>query len=244
VGDFNQLAYVRRQDARLAPPYLEVGSRDHGSTQDLRAIFAARGEYVGADLEGGPGVDQVVDFALDEASVEAALGRCRFRSVFCLSVLEHCEQPFRMAENITRLLAPGGVVCISVPFAWKFHAYPSDYWRFTHEGVKKLFPELEFDMRDAVLATARDHEFYPIDKDLGRIQFGFSAHRRRGYPMRGVTAGLLKQLARLGLFRWLAGHRYLLAPTNILMLGVKRDEKSEAERSEQSESAVGALETR
>jgi len=220
MGDRNQLRFVRERAARLAPPYLEVGSRDHGSTQDLRALFAARGDYVGVDLQAGPGVDLVLDLTAEVASLDAALGRRRFGTVFCLSVLEHCARPFAMAENLCRLLAPGGAVCVGVPFAWKFHGYPSDYWRFTHEGVKQLFPRLRFDERDMRLAGERDGVLLPLDEELGRIPFSFGAWRRRGHPLRGVAAGALRELARLGLLRWLAGQRYVLAPAHLLMLGV------------------------
>ena len=228
MGDLNQLTYICSKAERFAPPYLEVGSRRYGSTPDLRSAFCERGEYVGVDLAPGAGVDRVVDFAASWEDVDAALEGRRFGSVFCLSVLEHCEQPFRMAENITRLLTPGGTACIGAPFAWKFHGYPSDYWRFTHEGVKKLFPDLTFDMDQAVLATERDHELLPIDEDLGRIQFSFSAQRRRGHPLQAVAAAVLKLLARAGGLRWLAGHRYLLVPANLLMIGVKPSGPSEA----------------
>jgi len=224
VGDLNQLIYLRSHATSFQPPYLEVGSRRHApaaSVQDVRSVFREHGDYVGADLEPGPGVDRVVDFTASWTEVDAALEHRRFASVFCLSVLEHCEQPFRMAENITRLLLPGGAVCIGAPFAWKFHAYPCDYWRFTHEGVRKLFPDLAFDMQQAMLASERDHEFLPIDEDLGRIQLSFGAQRRHGHPLRAVAAGALRQVARMGGLRWLLGHRYLLMPANLLMIGVK-----------------------
>ena len=61
-----------------------------------------------------------------------------------------------MAANITRLLGANGCLYVSVPHAWKFHGYPSDYWRFTPEGVKKLFPDLSFDESVAVSYTHLD----------------------------------------------------------------------------------------
>ena len=219
MGDVNQLLFIRRHAHRFTGPYLEVGSKDYGSTQDLRALFADKGDYVGVDLETGPGVDLVLDLAGDLAPIEAALGGERVGTVFCLSVLEHCERPFCMAENLTRLLSPGGHLCVAVPFAFKFHAYPSDYWRFTHEGVKRLFPELVFRPDDGLAATSRNGDFHPLDARLGRIDFSTKAHWRRGKFCRGISAAVLRWLARAGPLAWLAGHRYLLAPTMILMIG-------------------------
>ena len=37
--------------------------------------------------------------------------------------------------------------------------------------------------------------------------------------MRGIAAGMLRFLARLGIFRWVTGYRYVLAPTQIFMVG-------------------------
>lgn len=221
MGDLNQLRYVEARTARFRGPFLEVGARDYGTTQDLRPLFPGS-EWLGVDLQDGPGVDLVVDLAAPWAEVDRALGGRRFGSVVCLSVLEHCARPFEMAANLTGLLEPGGVACVGVPFAWKLHGYPSDYWRFTHHGVEQLFPGLAFAPEDTVLATERDGVLLPVDDDLGRIPFGTGHWRRRGHPLRAVAAGSLRWLARIGLLRWLAGYRYVLAPSHLLMLGVRR----------------------
>ena len=222
MGSPNQLEYIRRHAARLAGPFLEVGAKDYGSTQDLRALFLPESRYVGVDLALGPGVDRVVDLAADFADVDAALGHARFGTVFCLSVLEHCRRPFRMAENITRLLAPEGTLVVAVPFAFKYHPYPADYWRFTPDGVRGLFGRLEFADRDAALATTLPGALTPLDGELGRIVFSAKAHRRGGHPLRAISAKMLSLAAKAGVLKWLAGYRYVLPPTEILMIGSPR----------------------
>ncbi|NQU20962.1 MAG: hypothetical protein HQ567_06730 [Candidatus Nealsonbacteria bacterium] len=219
MGDANQLQFVEQHAKGLHGPYLEVGAKDYGSTQDLQRLFAEEDEYVRVDMADGPGVDEVLDLTLPLDQIDARLAGRRFGTIFCLSVLEHCRAPFAMAENLTQLLRPAGQICLSVPFAWKFHGYPSDYWRFTAEGVKVLFPRLAFDPGDCVAATSRDGEFHAIDEQLGKISFGASPHWRQGRLLRGLSAKGLKLLSQVGLLRWLAGHRYVLAPTNLLMIG-------------------------
>ncbi len=221
MGDVNQLVFIRNHAADLDGPYLEVGSRDYGSTQDLQAVVAGEAEYLRVDMQPGPRVDVIVDLTKPFEEVDAKLGGKRFGTVFCLSVLEHCEQPFAMAENLTRLLEPGGKVCISVPFAWRFHGYPSDYWRFTHEGVKRLFPRLVFEPEQCVSATSRENDFRPIDERVGRIPFSFVAHWQQGRALRGMAAKSLRLLGRIGILRWLSGYRYVLAPTTLLMIGTR-----------------------
>lgn len=233
MGDVNQRIFVEKFAGSLAGPFLEVGSKNYGNTQDLRALFVGDREYVGVDMAEGPGVDVVIDLTEDFAAVDAALSGRRFGTIFCLSVLEHCDQPFRMAENLTRLLAPAGCLCVSVPFAWRIHAYPNDYWRFTPAGVRKLFPLLDFDADRCMVATSRPGEFAPIDDDLGKIVFSFSRHRKNGHILRGVSAELLRLLSRIGLFRWVAGYRHVFAPTTVLMVGRRKEgveDESEPDR--------------
>jgi hypothetical protein len=55
----------------------------------------------------GKGVDVVLDLTDDFAVVDEAFGGRRFNTVICFSVLEHCNHPFKMCENLTELLEPG-----------------------------------------------------------------------------------------------------------------------------------------
>jgi SAM-dependent methyltransferase len=66
--------------------------------------------------------------------------------VFCTGTLEHVERPWDAVEELLRVLKPGGVVHIDVPFMQGYHADPTDYWRFTLDGLRLLckdFTELE-----------------------------------------------------------------------------------------------------
>ena len=144
IGDINQTIYLKKYFNQLKGPFLEVGSKDYGSTQKLRSFVRNKGQYIGIDLEAEPGVDKVLNLTSDFDEVSSELADQRFGCIFCLAVLEHCEQPFKMVENLTHLLNDDGKLFISVLFSWKVHAYHNDYWQFTFEGIKKLFPDLTF----------------------------------------------------------------------------------------------------
>jgi len=223
VGDMNQRIFVERLAARLQGPFLEVGSRNYGTTQDLRCLFGSDCEYIGVDMEAGPGVDIVLDLTQDFACIDERLGRRRFGAIFCLSVLEHCDRPFQMADTLMHLLRPQGWLCIAAPFAWQIHNYPNDLWRFTPDGIRMLFPQVEFSPDECRSATARPGEFGALDGDLGKVFFSFNEYRRRGHPVRGMAAEFLRLLSRMGLLRWLAGHRHVFVPTTVLMAGQRRD---------------------
>ena len=113
---------------------LIAGSRVYGDKEDRRKRYA---NAVGVDMSEGPGVDVVAD-------LEADFLQGSFAHIECMSVLEHCRRPWLMAANLERMLEPGGTIFITVPFVWRVHGYPDDYWRFTVSGVKSLFNEIEW----------------------------------------------------------------------------------------------------
>jgi len=228
MGDINQFQFINEQREKLVGPFLEIGSRDYGSTQDLRSLFPDK-EYVGVDLSEGDGVDVALDLTQPFDVVDGVLGSRRFGTIFSLSVMEHCDNPFLMAENMTRLLKPGGKVVLSVPFAWKFHGYPSDYWRFTAEGVKKLFPQLDWaDAGPGQWHSPKRGDFRKIDESIGLAPLSGKYYREQGMFLRGIGVDLLKICRSLGLFRWLLSSRYLILPTMINMVGVLHEENDAA----------------
>lgn len=115
---------------------LVVGSRVYPGRCDRRALFKSA---VGVDMLDGPGVDHVINM---EGRIPESLGT--FDHIDCDSVVEHSRNPWKLAANIERLLNPGGTLFVSVPFVWRIHAYPDDYWRMTPEAVRLLFPKIEW----------------------------------------------------------------------------------------------------
>jgi len=64
-----------------------------------------------------------------------------FDAVFSLAVLEHVKNPFECANEIARVLKPGGVLYAAVPFLQPFHGYPNHYYNMTSSGLKNLFSQ-------------------------------------------------------------------------------------------------------
>ena len=223
MGDSHQLDFARDHAELLRGPYLEIGSQDYGNTQPLRSVFAASGEeYVGIDMLDGPGVDRVVDLLAPFETIDKQLDHRRFGSIFSFSVMEHCENPFRMAEHMTRLLAPGGHICLSVPFAWEFHGYPSDYWRFTVEGIKKLFPDIEWVADSSQWHSTRPSDVHKMDPELGVVYLKSRMHRQQGRYWRAFEVALARTLGRIGVFPWLFRRSRIMLPTMIDMIGTRR----------------------
>ncbi|MEI6437721.1 MAG: class I SAM-dependent methyltransferase [Candidatus Omnitrophota bacterium] len=220
MGDMNQFNLVKKYSQLVKGSILEIGSKDYGSTPDFRSLFVG-GDYVGVDMEEGKGVDVALDLTTDIEELKLRLGKDHFSAIFCLSVLEHCEDPFKMALNISKLMSPGGVLFVSVPFSWRIHGYPSDYWRFTPEGVRKLFPDFNFDEYKGSLSTTIIGETGDLDDYMMRIEFDIKRGLKRralGYP----GAFLIKFFRILRRAPRLFSYPYLSPPIMVNMIGIKK----------------------
>jgi SAM-dependent methyltransferase len=89
------------------------------------------------DAVAGPDVDIIGD--IHKMPIEENSFDC----VFCTGTLEHVREPRQAVAEIYRVLKPGGIVHIDVPFIQGYHADPSDYWRFTIDGLKLLCQPFE-----------------------------------------------------------------------------------------------------
>jgi hypothetical protein len=118
-------------------PVLIVGSKLYRTKRDDRRSQYA--DVLGVDMQPGEGVDRVLDL---EEPLPSDLGP--FAHVECMSVLEHSRRPWLLAANLERLLLAGGTLFLSVPFMWRIHGYPEDYWRFTPSGIRTLFPRVQW----------------------------------------------------------------------------------------------------
>jgi SAM-dependent methyltransferase len=88
--------------------------------------------YINLDLFAMPGVDVAAD------AEQLPFRDCVFQRVECDAVLEHVKNPDQAVRELSRVLAPGGYMHVVTPFCHPFHAYPSDFRRFTIDGLRQL----------------------------------------------------------------------------------------------------------
>jgi len=140
-----------------------TGSKIYKSRQDRRALFS--GVVVGIDIEDGDGVDMVWD--MEKPMTD---GREYVDHIDCVSTLEHVRRPWLAATNLQTILRPGGTLFVAVPFVWRRHGYPSDYWRMTPDALPILFDQIEwtdllyFSQRDGLTSEypkpTKEHPFH------------------------------------------------------------------------------------
>ena len=90
-------------------------------------------DAVGFDVPGNPHAD--LHGAIDAIPVEDA----SFDVVLCLQVLEHVPDPAAAIRELHRVVRPGGRVLLTTHGVYPFHPNPDDLWRWTHQGLERLF---------------------------------------------------------------------------------------------------------
>jgi SAM-dependent methyltransferase len=126
---------LKRVLPQLHGRLLDVGCGDKPYREWLRCIDA----YVGVDVYDGPEVDVLIN-PKTPWPVESGA----FDSVLCTQVLEHVADIDLVVREIRRVLKPGGMLVVSVPFAYNEHGGPDDYRRLSIYGVRELFaPDYE-----------------------------------------------------------------------------------------------------
>jgi len=109
---------------------LEIGGRK--ANRELYDFTNATA-YLTMDLKG---IDlDITGDAHDTNAVAAA----SLDTVILFNVLEHCERPWVVVDNIYHWLKPGGQVFCMVPSAQRVHRVPQDYWRILPDAMDSLF---------------------------------------------------------------------------------------------------------
>jgi SAM-dependent methyltransferase len=123
---------------RLRGRVLNAGS----GSRDLSEFVD--GEIVNQDINAGlPGVDIVSP--LDAIPVDDA----HFDVAICNAVLEHVRNPHEVMDELHRVLRPGGLLVLTVPFMQPEHLDPTDFQRYTIDGLQELVRRHGFDVESA-----------------------------------------------------------------------------------------------
>lgn len=133
IGREQLSATLRALFAALPQPAigLHVGAGETPATASHRFpevqwlnsdVDFAYGPHIMADVTGLPLPDNSVD------------------AIFCNQVLEHVFDISKAAAELQRVLKPGGLVVVGIPFTYPWHGVPYDFTRLTPCGLRALFP--------------------------------------------------------------------------------------------------------
>jgi len=147
-----------------------------------RPIFERNSRrYLGIDLPDNKAADL-------HASPEgnAPMPDCTADVVVSTQVLEHVPDPRAYLLECRRILKPGGLLVLTTHGYWEYHPQPTDLWRWTGSGLRKLVEVAGYRVLDCTgllgLASSGLHLF----------QDGL--FRRLPRPLRPIAAVLMNPL--------------------------------------------------
>ena len=137
-------------DESASLPVMDSGTSDIPFVKDA----LASGKMVlqigaGVDISDNPNLIKtdayVYSKALDYVADAHALpfADASFDFVYSLAVFEHLHTPWVVADEIFRVLKPGGRVYVLAAFFQHIHAYPHHYFNMTDMGLRRVFSRFE-----------------------------------------------------------------------------------------------------
>lgn len=115
---------------------LDVGSRIViPNALTYRTFFSDKNvEYVGLDVEPGLNVDYVPKdpYSWDE------IGDDSFDVIVSGQAFEHAPYFWITSAEMSRVLKPGGLLCLIFPSSGAVHRYPFDCWRFYPDSAQAI----------------------------------------------------------------------------------------------------------
>lgn len=105
-----------------------AGSRD--------VSHLVEGELINQDLT-WPG-DQRTNIDIYSPLHKIPVEDNHFDAILCIAVMEHVENPEEAMPELFRVLKPGGHLILEVPFLQPEHKVPTDFQRYTKDGLVRL----------------------------------------------------------------------------------------------------------
>lgn len=180
---------------------------DYGcANKPYKELFARKFDrYVGADLPG----NRSADIAIGPTG-ELPIDSNSFDCVLSSQVLEHVEDPHKYLRESWRVLKPNGSLLISTHGFWPYHPDPTDYWRWTIDGLQLEIKKAGFEvvnvqgilgLQSVALQLWQDATFELLPRFIqpiytGLFQFGIGLIERRNPNKLSTDAAVYIILAR------------------------------------------------
>ncbi|MFN8432893.1 MAG: methyltransferase domain-containing protein [Anaerolineales bacterium] len=162
VGRYYVEKFLRAHADNIMGRCLEFG-QDRYRTYFPKAI-----EYDVTDVVERPGVRYVCDI-----HDPVGMPKDHFDAIICTQVFEHLASPEKAAHALYKLMAPGGVLLLTAPFINQVHYDPTDFRRFTPDGLEMIIKEAGFDIE---IVTFGGNSLVGTGSLLGMVQEDFSTH--------------------------------------------------------------------
>ncbi len=196
------LEYERLRELEIQGAVLDVGGGENSLYRDL--------------LPSGIGYDslnidpKIAPTFLVEPDGTFPIPADSYGTCLCLNTLEHIYDARFVVSEIYRVLAPGGSVHITVPFIFRIHGHPDDYFRGTPSWWRETLTRAGFSSiqlhplvwgrytsagsirgYSGIFGRFRFHLAHFLDLVYAKLTFPGSGHYsgRRGERICGVALG-------------------------------------------------------
>jgi len=174
---------------------IEVGSRDVNGS--LRNVILPKGpaEYIGVDIEDGPGVDRICNVF----DLTKEFGPESFDVVISTEMIEHVQDWRGAISQVKSILRPNGAVLILTRSkGFPYHGYPDDFWRFELDDMREVFGDLEIEALESdipsapgVFVKARKKDGFK-EKDLKSVALFSIVRSKRALDVNGFHLAFFK----------------------------------------------------
>jgi SAM-dependent methyltransferase len=131
--------YLLETKKKIKGKVLDIGAKD--ATYKKKMDYD---DYTTLDMVDIEGVDIVADAQHIPLKTES------YAWVICANLLEHVEEPKKVVNECRTVLKSSGKLLIWVPYYFRYHPDPKDYYRFTEDGIRYLLDEFsEVEVRKA-----------------------------------------------------------------------------------------------
>jgi SAM-dependent methyltransferase len=106
------------------------GRRSRGSESLLLKAIEGSAKLIHVDIDPAKSPDIEADLTVTWPFKQGGVDM-----IISTWVIEHLANPSKFFEEAFRLLSTGGVLVCGVPFIYRMHGSPADYWRFTDSAL-------------------------------------------------------------------------------------------------------------
>jgi len=126
-------------------PYIIGRTLDAGCGSKPYERLYASNEYVGLEFDSPENrASKKADHYYDGKTFPFVDGE--FDSVVTTEVFEHVFNPDQFLDEVHRVLKPGGMVLMTMPFVWDEHEQPHDFARYSSFGIRALLEKHGFEV--------------------------------------------------------------------------------------------------
>jgi len=157
----NQSPYVKSAINEILKQYskgsfiLNVGSGNKRIVPHIKNLDISTGENIEytCDAKTIPIEDNCVDLIITQEA------------------FEHIPSPQKALKECYRILKDGGKIYFQVPFIVGYHPGPTDFYRFTREGIENFLSDVGFKVEKVEITRAGAFGFYYVAVEFFAILF-------------------------------------------------------------------------